>query len=419
MNRIMDRIINFLKQKWQHVTDFVKSKPQIVRYVPLGVIAIVLIVSFATCGRGSDPLIAEPEQTTIEETPSTEPSADPSSEPETETETEPEAETEPSPEPDPEPEPEPEPPGPVNPLTGMPVDTDMSNTRPLAIMINNHVAAMPQVGVSKADIIYEVLVEGGITRMMALYQDVADVGVIGSIRSARQYYVDIVQSYDAVYIFCGGSPQAYSAITARGITHFDESGYYRDPTDMFYRDRQRVVSLGNVHALVSTGELISRWLPTYGIRLEHEDGYKRALSFKEDGTPAFGNQALDFSVRFSTSKSTSFLYNPDDKLYYLSQFGKEYRDGDDDAQVAVTNVLVLKTSVSLVPRDTEGRLDIITTGSGTGYFVCGGRYVEIKWSRQDNTSQFSYTLANGSELVLGAGKTYICIVPNEMAVEIS
>ena len=380
-----------------------KEKPQAIRLATLILIIIVLVITFVTCARREPPPVAEPEL--IVETPIAPPPPSPVITP-------PPA-PKPTPTPTPEPEPEPEPPGPENPLTGLPAETDIdiTNNRPLAIMINNHVNAMPQLGISKADIIYEAPVEGT-TRMMALYQDITDVGKIGSIRSARLYYLDIAQGYDAIYLFAGGSPQAYSAISARKSTHLDGTGYFGGPTDIFYRDSQRRQTMDIEHTMVTTSDLIAQWLPTYGYRTDHEDGFESNLHFTDDATPEDGSPAIDFTVDFAVYKTTSFAYDSDEKLYYLSQHGREYIDGNDDEQIAVTNVLVLKTSVSHIPGDNAGRLNIVTTGNGSGYFICGGKLIEIEWSREDESAQFEYTLPDGSELVFGRGKSYICIIPN-------
>ena len=375
------------------------------RFAPLVVIIIILLVSLVTCTRRQEPAQPSPEPPVVSISP---PSPTPSMT---------ELAAEPAPIPESAPAPEPVYSGPVNPLTGLPSVNDMANRRPLAIMINDHRVAQPQLGVSQADIIYETLVEGGITRMLALFMDVSNVGEIGSIRSSRLYYVDIAQSYDAVFIFAGGSPQAYTALSDRNITRLD--GVNGKLTDIFYRDKQRLLTMSSEHTMVTTGALITKYLPTYNFRLEHNSGYKTVLSFKEDGTPADGKPALDFAVKFSSSKNTTFSYIADDKLYYLGQFGSSYRDGNNNAQLAFTNVLILKTSVSGIAGDTAGRLNIRTTGNGSGYFVCGGKYIEINWSRADNSSQFKYTLKDGSDLVLGRGKTYICIIPSDVDVNIA
>ena len=379
--------------------------PQIKRFGPPILVAIVLTVTLVTCIHKQPPQPEEPEPT--EQSPIVIAPSPPVEKP---TPT-----PEPEPEQEPEPEPEPEYTGPLNPLTGLPIETDMSNVRPLAIMINNHIDAMPQLGVSKADIIYEVPVEGT-TRMLAIYQDASEVGRIGSIRSARLYFLDIAQGYDAVYIFAGGSPQAYSAISARKPTHLDGTGYTGGPSDIFYRDSQRQQTMAIEHTLLTTGDLINKWLPTYGFRLEHEEGYESNLEFTEEAAPDGGSPAADISVSFLGLKTTTFSYAPESKLYFLRQHGREYIDGNDETQLSVTNVLVLKTAVSNIPGDSAGRLNIVTTGSGSGYFICGGKYIDIEWSRENESSQFEYTLPDGSDLVLGQGKSYICIISNNSEV---
>ena len=396
MKRIADRVRSLISNKYFR------------RFAPLAIVLIIAVVTFATCfpRKGIEPEPEPAPSVVLEEPPLPQPSDEPTVAP-------------PSGDPDPEPEEdaEPEYEGPYHPLTGLPTETDYTDIRPLAIMINNAPDAQPQLGVSRADIIYEVPVEGGRTRMLALYQDVSDVGVIGSIRSSRAYYIDIVQNYDAVYIFAGGSPEAYTILSNRNTTRLD--GVNGRQTQIFYRDRQRAQTMVFEHTLVSSGELITRWLPTYNFRLEHENGFDNALSFTDDGTPADGAPALEFTVRFSSGKTTSFSYLAADSLYYAGQFGRSYKDGNDDTQLAFTNVLILKTAISRIAGDSEGRMRIATIGSGDGYFVCGGQYVEINWSRADATSQFSYTVKDGSELVFGRGRTYICIVPNDVNVDFS
>ena len=114
-------------------------------------------------------------------------------------------------------EPEPYVPSGINPLTGEPMEPEYENNRPVAVMLNNLKAAQPQLGVSRADIIYEVSAEGGITRMLALYLEPEGLGLIGSVRSARQYYWEIAQGHDAVFIHAGGSPEFYNTKSSKGL----------------------------------------------------------------------------------------------------------------------------------------------------------------------------------------------------------
>ena len=94
-----------------------------------------------------------------------------------------------------------------NPLTGEGVAQDISGDRPVAIMLNNLKKALPQLGVSQADIIYEMPAEGGITRMMAVFQSLDGVGDLGSVRSARDYYVSLATAWTPFLSTPGAAPR--------------------------------------------------------------------------------------------------------------------------------------------------------------------------------------------------------------------
>lgn len=298
----------------------------------------------------------------------------------------------------------------TNPLTGEGTDIDYSDVRPYAIMLNNLTRALPQHGVGEADIIYEILAEGGITRMMALYQDLSKVGNIGSIRSARHYYIEMAMGHDAVYIHAGGSPQAYTLINGGAIASVDgtKGGL---SNKVFYRDQDRIQSAGYEHSMFTSGERITENVGTASsIRHDHYEGYSYPQSFVEDATPVNGQEATLIRAAFTSSKKTSFQYDATTGLYGVYEYGSAYIDGSNNEQVFVKNVLCLLTDVSTIPGDTAGRLNVRTTGEGKGYFACGGKYVEINWSRKDASSPMSYTLADGTPLSLNVGNSYVCVL---------
>lgn len=302
----------------------------------------------------------------------------------------------------------------INPLTGLLISEDSIRNRPLAIALNNIPEALPMNGVSYADIIYEIPVEGGLTRMIALFQDPTRVKLIGSIRSARHYTVQLANSYDAILVAAGRSPLAQDEVRALKIPFLNEvEGPLRD---IFYRDRSRIPGrrVESLHSVVTTGERIEQWLPTYDFRLVHEQDYKHTLFFVEDGTPRGGSNANEVSVRMSSGKTTSFSYNKDDKAYYMRQYNRDFVDANNNVRPAFTNILILKTSVTPIRGDASGRLNVETTGSGDGYFVCGGKYIKINWARADKSFPFIYTHEDGSLLELGAGRTFICITPTNL-----
>ncbi len=324
----------------------------------------------------------------------------------------------PSPSPSPSPSVSPSP-SPVyeNPLTGLPIDAEAVNNRPYAIMLNNLITAQPLLGISKADILFEIPVEGGITRLMGLFQDVDDAGRIGSVRSARPYFIDIALGYDAVYIHAGGSPQAYERLKASGIVHLD--GVNGSKQDIFFRDPERRKTMGYEHSLVTSGELISKFLPTYGIRLDHPEGVETGMTFKDDPVLTGGQESLGVTVHFSGSKKTAFEYDRQTGLYKVSQFNKAYNDGVTGQQLAVKNVLVLKTKIYNIAGDTSGRLTVDVTGSGTGAVWINGSYAPIKWSKKSAASPYTFTFEDGTPLVFAKGATYICVVSGSDKLDIA
>ena len=309
--------------------------------------------------------------------------------------------------PEPEPDPGPQVPAGTDPLTGLPMEPVYEDSRPIAIMLNNLKAAQPQLGISQADIIYEVPVEGGITRMLCLYQSVEDVGILGSVRSARPYFVELALGHDAVYVHAGGSQEAYADLRDWKVDHMDgvRGG---DDAQIFWRDPDRRRENGYEHSLITSGETILEYLAKGKIATEHASGWDYPQDFKEDGTPAGGEPAEHIEVRFSGYKTGTFDYDAASGRYLVGQYGKEHVDGSTGDQVSVTNVLVLETSTTVL--DDVGRLRVRTTGEGEGLYSCGGRAVPIRWSREDRDHPFSYTLEDGSPLVLGQGSSYVCIM---------
>lgn len=311
-------------------------------------------------------------------------------------------------------EPEPYMPAGTNPLTGEPMEPELEDLRPVAVMLNNLKAAMPQLGVSQADIIYEIPAEGQITRMLAVFQSLEGVGDLGSIRSTRPYYLETALGHDALLVHAGGSPDAYRDIPAWGVDNMDGVRGGSD-AEIFWRDKERRRTAGYEHSMLTSGENIQTYLDEGHFPLKHREGYVYSQTFAEDGTPAGGIAAETVKLYFSNYKTGTFTYDPETKRYLIGQYGGEYIDGNTGEQVGVTNVLVLETAISVIPGDEEGRLTVRTTGEGKGTFLCGGRAVSILWSRKDRNSPFVYTTEDGRPLVLGQGKSYVCIMSPKMS----
>ena len=372
-------------------------------------LAVCMTLCFFGCAKEPEqtvpPTTTAPAQTTVPATvPPTEPPIEPPTEMPTETPTEPPT----------------EPPVVVplytNPLTGEPMDEPMMN-RPFAIMHNNIRAAQPQCGISSADIFYEMLVEGGITRCMGLYSNLSGDMPMGSMRSARLYYAQIAQGYDAIYVHAGGSEEAYSYLRSTGWNHLDGVGG-PNAGSYFYRDQKRL-SAGYAleHTMFITADTVVKYAADRGFTLEREEEMDFGLHFVEDGTPD-GTDANQVIVNFRNGgKTTTFDYDPETALYMASQFGKEYADGNNGQVLAFTNLLILESTDRAI--DNAGRLRVETTGGGNGYFACGGKIVPITWSRDGVYDNFQYFLEDGTELNLGIGKTYIAFIAVNAPVQCS
>lgn len=318
--------------------------------------------------------------------------------------------------PEPEPEPEPEPPY-VNPLTGEGCWEDIARDRPVAVMLNNLKKALPQLGVSQADIIYEAPAEGGITRMLAVFQSVDGVGDIGSVRSARDYYISLALGHDALFLHAGGSPSAYLAIKNWGAAAFDcVNGPYEGT--LFWRDQERRRNMGLEHSVLTSGAVISELLPTYGYRMEHKEDFSYPVQFLDQGQTAQGDPGTKVSVTFSTYKTGVFTYDPETGMYAVEEYGQPYVDGNTDQQVQVKNVLVLRTDVSSVPGDEAGRLKVRTTGTGSGLLLCDGTVQEITWSKARDSAPMTYLTPDGQPARLGVGPSYVNIVSKSAQVAV-
>ena len=321
----------------------------------------------------------------------------------------------------PEPEPDPEPAGPagVNLLTGLPMEPEYEQNRPVAVMLNNLKKAQPQLGVSLADIIYEVPAEGGITRMLGVYQTLEGVGNLGSIRSARPYYIELALSHDALYVHAGGSPEAYQDLKTWKVNNIDGVNGSASQSAVFWRDPGRKKNKGYEHSLLASGETIQNFWDGSKYPQTHSESYVYPQTFTDE--PLTGGTAAEHvKLLYTGYKTGLFDYDAGTGKYLVSQYQAPYVDGNTGEQVGVTNLLILETSISAISGDTAGRLKVRTTGEGEGTLYRSGQCIPIRWSRADRNAPFAYTTADGQPLALGRGNSYVCLIdPRTSRVELS
>ena len=324
-------------------------------------------------------------------------------------------------EPAPEPEPIPEPVGSagINPLTGLPMEPEYEQNRPVAVMLNNLKKAQPQLGVSMADIIYEAPAEGGITRMLGVYQTLDGVGNLGSIRSARPYYIELAMGHDALYVHAGGSPEAYQDLKSWKVDYIDGVNGSASQSAVFWRDPERKKNKGYEHSLLASGETIQSFWDNSKYPKTHQNDYSYPQTFTDD--PLTGGTAAEHIKLYYTSYKTGlFDYDAETGKYLVSQYQAPYVDGNTGEQVGVTNLLILETSISAISGDTAGRLKVRTTGEGEGTLYRSGQCIPIHWSRSNRDVPFSYTTSDDQPLALGRGNSYVCLInPGSSRVELS
>ena len=302
------------------------------------------------------------------------------------------------------------------PLTGEPLAQPQLQ-RPIAVMINNIKDAMPQHGVSQADILYEVLAEGGVTRCVAVFGDISDVEKVGSIRSARKYFVDLARGYDAAYVHAGGSTEADTYLS--WLKGMDLNAGLS--ATHFYRDQWRLNNGYSLeHTLFSSGQKILSFAATQGVSTTLSAEKTYGMTFAQN--PGFtGQSGQKLTVYFhmngsptAYTKKTALTYNPESGNYDAAQHGGSYVDGNTWKTVSFRNVVVMRCSTSV--QSGSQLLTIQTTGSGTGYFACDGKMIPIRWSRSSVTAPIQFTYENGQPVEFGIGSTYIAVVPNGASV---
>ncbi len=309
----------------------------------------------------------------------------------------------------------------VNPLTGLPADDNNANTRPIAIMINNIKQALPQEGVSDMDILMECLVEGSITRLMGICSDYESIDTVGSIRSARPYYLDFVQSFDALYCHVGGSAQATSEIKSRGIDDLDDIS--RDPLNIFYRDPERLKTMALEHTMMTTGEGLAKSVEHLKFRTAIREDYVSPFTFPEEGaTVRVGTQeATHVYVPMSGYQKVDYVYDEAAKEYLRYQYdGQKHIDANNDKQLSFKNVILLFCDTKVI--DSAGHLGITTTGTGDGYLISEGNYTAITWSKADRDGNLTLTdTATGKPIVINRGKTAInvCTLETESKINMN
>lgn len=290
-----------------------------------------------------------------------------------------------------------------------------SKSRPFAVMINNLGAARPyHTGLQDAYLVYEIVVEGGITRYLALFKDNLP-DTVGSVRSARHYYLDYAMENDAYYVHWGWSPQAQSDISSLKINNLNglSSGkpyFFRQSLPVssehtgFVNLKEMVKLANNKNYRSETNKsLLLNYSPT-NIDLSNNDGVK---------------DATKIDLKYSNSFTTNYVYDSNANVYKQYVNNKEHKDYKTGNQYTVKNIITYKVGNKTISGDNKGRQDLDNIGSGEGYFITGGVAVPITWEKKARSDQTIYKYKDGTEITVNDGNTWIHIIPNNGNIGIS
>ena len=301
-----------------------------------------------------------------------------------------------------------------NPLTGEVMDQPLE-TRIFSLSVGNTHDALPQYGISKADVIWEIYVNGYVTRLLAMFTDVDSVEAIGSIRSQRYPFTDLAQSYDAIACSAGGSDAVMNDVKRSGVDYMNvDTG---DETSYSYRDKARIRSgFAEYHSLFAKGNGLKDLAAKKGIDVTADPNKTYGMNFSEN-VQLNGDTAEKISITFrlgGSNKNTTMTYDQATGEYLFAQYGKAIVDGYyDNAAVSFKNVFILWVDTTT---DGDGYHISKILGSGKGYFACNGQLIPILWNRANDDSPFTFTLEDGTALEQGIGSSYIGFIPQKSSV---
>jgi len=283
-----------------------------------------------------------------------------------------------------------------DPLTGEPT-ANATSSRPVAVMIENHVDARPLSGVSKASLVFEVPVEGGITRLMAVFDSAREVKEIGPVRSARAYYLDWADELDAMYVHVGGSPEALDKLKSLGLRDLNQFFWDED----FWRSGSRAAP----HNVYTSTALLRGAMET---RKWADAPQVSSWLFASASSTAVTSTS-EIVVPFSTSSYTvRWRFDPLHGLYLRSVANAAASDKD-GSRVSATNVGVAFVESAVV--DEVGRLKLKTVGQGSAMMFRDGEVSLGTWEKASVGDRLRFYAADGSEFVWRPGATWIEIVP--------
>ena len=280
------------------------------------------------------------------------------------------------------------------------------NDRPIAVMIDNHSGAWPQANLNKAYMVYEIVVEGGETRLMALFKG-QNLEKIGPVRSSRHYFLDYALENDAIYVHHGWSPQAKSDISSLGVNNING---IQESSSNFWRVKDKSAP----HNLFTSTESI--------LKISERKGYSKTSNKKsvlnyvpnEVEMPSTAVNATSVTIPHSNLQTVKYEYDEQSKTYKRYARNKLQTDYITGEPVTTKNIIItMCENYTLDDSENKGRQGLKDIGTFKGYYITDGKAIEIECTKNARDEQTVYKDLNGKEIEVNDGNTFVNICPTD------
>ena len=284
--------------------------------------------------------------------------------------------------------------------------------RPIAFMIDNNVNAQPQASISKAYIVYEIIVEGNESRLMAIFKGV-DADSVGPIRSSRHYFLDYAMENDAIYAHLGMSPQAEADFSKYKINNINgqiyDTGKARTDSSKYWRVTHKKAPH---NAYTNTSSIL---------QIAKDKGYKTTsnkdsvLNYVSKEVKLDSDNAIEcnsVTIPYSSSHKVKYVYDAESGRYTRWSKGKKMTDEVEKVDITTKNIIItFAKNYTLDDGENKGRQDVVTVGSLDGYYITNGKAIKIKCVKNSRESQTKYTDLDGKEIEVNDGNTWVNVCP--------
>lgn len=283
--------------------------------------------------------------------------------------------------------------------------------RPIAVMIDNHRSAWPQAGIQDAYMVYEIIAEGGETRLMALFKN-DKLDKIGPVRSARHYFLDYALENDAIFVHFGESPQAKTDIKKYSVNDID--GIAEDGTTF-----NRVTDKAAPHNAVTSMEKLLKSAKNKNYKTTSK--VESVLNYvASEENLENGQEATSVTIPHSNLQTVKYNYNAEKKVYERTARGFKQTDWTSKETITTKNIIItFCDNYTLADSENKGRQGIKNIGTFDGYYITNGKAIKIKCIKEARDKQTVYQDLEGNEIKVNDGNTFVNICPTDSKVVIA